>query len=89
MIGRGNSSGGRGIYRGGGTGNVVVAAAEAGSSDKSLLVYIGTYTGAKSQGIYVARFDPASGRLGSPSLAAKSTVLLTKSLIPAPLPLAW
>jgi 6-phosphogluconolactonase len=36
------------------------------------LVYFGTYTGAKSQGIYVSRFDPATGRLGAPELAAKS-----------------
>ena len=28
------------------------------------LVYFGTYTGAKSQGIYVARFDPATGNGG-------------------------
>src|SRR5216117_1598826 len=39
---------------------------------KEFLVYIGTYTGAKSKGIYVARFDPASGRLGAPELAAES-----------------
>jgi len=37
------------------------------------LVYIGTYTGAKSRGIYVARFDPASSRLGPPELAAESS----------------
>jgi len=35
-------------------------------------VYFGTYTGAKSKGIYVARFDSASGRLGAPELAAES-----------------
>ncbi len=34
-------------------------------------VYIGTYTGGKSEGIYVARFDPATGSLGAPELAAK------------------
>jgi len=33
-------------------------------------VYIGTYTGAKSKGIYVSPFDPATGRLGAPELAA-------------------
>lgn len=37
------------------------------------LVYFGTYTGAKSKGIYVARFDPATGRLGTPELAAETT----------------
>ena len=33
------------------------------------LVYFGTYTGAKSKGIYVSRFDPATGRLSAPELA--------------------
>lgn len=47
------------------------AAAQTPPSDNSMLVYIGTYTGAKSQGIYVARFDPATGRLSPPELAAK------------------
>ena len=37
------------------------------------LVYIGTYTGATSRGIYVARFDTATGRLGPPELAAESS----------------
>ena len=36
------------------------------------LVYFGTYTGAKSKGIYVARFDPASGKLSAPELAAET-----------------
>jgi 6-phosphogluconolactonase len=36
------------------------------------LVYIGTYTGAKSKGIYVARFDSASGKLSEPELAAQT-----------------
>lgn len=35
------------------------------------LVYIGTYTGAKSEGIYVCRLDPATGSLSAPELAAK------------------
>ncbi len=34
------------------------------------LVYIGTYTGPRSQGIYSAWFDPASGTLSTPELAA-------------------
>jgi 6-phosphogluconolactonase len=34
-------------------------------------VYFGTYTGPKSQGIYVSRFDAATGRLGAPELAAE------------------
>jgi 6-phosphogluconolactonase len=36
------------------------------------LVYFGTYTGAKSQGIYVARFDSATGSLSAPELAAET-----------------
>ncbi len=36
----------------------------------SLLVYFGTYTSAKSQGIYVSRFDLATGALSEPTLAA-------------------
>ena len=27
------------------------------------LVYFGTYTGGKSKGIYISRFDPTTGRL--------------------------
>lgn len=37
-----------------------------------VIVYIGTYTGAKSRGIYVARLDLATGRLSAPELAAES-----------------
>src|SRR5204863_9244771 len=39
---------------------------------KEFLVYFGTYTGGKSKGIYVSRFDSLSGRLGAPELAAES-----------------
>lgn len=42
-----------------------------GSSAKECLVYFGTYTGPKSQGIYVARFDSATGKLSEPQLAAE------------------
>jgi 6-phosphogluconolactonase len=35
-------------------------------------VYFGTYTGAKSKGIYRARFDPASGSLSQPGVAAET-----------------
>lgn len=35
-------------------------------------VYFGTYTGAKSKGIHVARFDAATGRLSEPRLAAET-----------------
>lgn len=34
-------------------------------------VYLGSYTGAKSKGIYVARFDPKTGSLSAPELAAE------------------
>ena len=34
-----------------------------------MLVYFGTYTGARSKGIYVSRFDPATGQLAAPELA--------------------
>ncbi len=39
---------------------------------KQFLVYFGTYTGARSKGIYVSRFDTASGKLSAPVLAAQS-----------------
>lgn len=47
-------------------------AADAVPADKSELVYIGTYTGAKSRGIYLSRFDAAKGQLGPPELAAET-----------------
>lgn len=37
----------------------------------SVLVYIGTYTGKKSQGIYVSRLDPATGVMSAPELAGE------------------
>ena len=37
------------------------------------LVYFGTYTGAKSKGIYVSKFDSAAGQLSAPELAAETT----------------
>ncbi|MCL5097403.1 MAG: lactonase family protein [Candidatus Omnitrophica bacterium] len=36
------------------------------------LVYVGTYTGAKSEGIYVCHFDEKSGSLAAPILAAET-----------------
>jgi 6-phosphogluconolactonase len=39
---------------------------------KKVLAYFGTYTNGKSEGIYVAEFDPATGKLGEPKLAAKT-----------------
>src|SRR5262245_12314994 len=41
------------------------------SLKKQNLVFIGTYSGAKSQGIYVSRFDSDKGELSSPELAAE------------------
>jgi 6-phosphogluconolactonase len=35
-------------------------------------VYFGTYSGPKSKGIYISRFDPATGRLTAPELAAET-----------------
>ncbi len=35
-------------------------------------VYVGTYTGHGSEGIYVCEFDPATGRLTPPEIAAKT-----------------
>src|SRR5687768_7521274 len=36
-------------------------------------VFVGTYTGKKSKGIYRAEFDPATGKLGTPEVAAEVT----------------
>lgn len=35
-------------------------------------IYFGTYTGAKSKGIYVSRFDSGTGKLSEPALAAET-----------------
>jgi 6-phosphogluconolactonase len=52
---------------------LVSLSANAGSAlSKQFLVYFGTYTGTKSKGIYVSRFDTASGKLSAPRLAANS-----------------
>lgn len=57
----------------GGTLAVAAIAPPAQAADaKKTLAYFGTYTGAKSQGIYVAEFDSATGKLGEPQLAAKT-----------------
>src|SRR5689334_11294529 len=45
--------------------------ANAKASVGPCLVYVGTYTGGKSRGIYVLRFDPATGKLSAPALAAE------------------
>ncbi len=46
--------------------------AVAGESLGARFVYIGTYTGEKSKGIYVAQFDDATGKLSTPQLAAET-----------------
>lgn len=44
------------------------------SDPTQYLAYIGTYTApGKSRGIYVARFDAATGKLGAPELAAETS----------------
>jgi 6-phosphogluconolactonase len=40
--------------------------------DAPMWVFVGTYTGGKSRGIYRLTLDPASGKLGEPELAAES-----------------
>jgi 6-phosphogluconolactonase len=40
--------------------------------ERPIRAYFGTYTGGKSQGIYAADFDAATGKLGGPKLVAKT-----------------
>jgi 6-phosphogluconolactonase len=57
------------------TGSMLPAAAQPGSSQKSkdaLLVYIGTYTSGKSEGIYLYHLDLPTGRLSPRGLAAEA-----------------
>jgi 6-phosphogluconolactonase len=49
-----------------------VMSAEVSATKHQTLVYIGTYTGGKSKGIYAARFDSATGALTTPELAAET-----------------
>src|SRR5690349_1696249 len=42
------------------------------SAETKFSVYIGTYTGKKSKGIYSARFDSDTGKLSAPELAAET-----------------
>jgi 6-phosphogluconolactonase len=44
----------------------------ANAADNAMRVYIGTYTGAKSKGIYVAEFDSRTGKLSTPELAVRT-----------------
>lgn len=47
-------------------------AASASSAAEKFRVYVGTYTGAKSKGIYVAEFDSETGVLTEPVLAVET-----------------
>jgi 6-phosphogluconolactonase len=49
-----------------------VGAAEPASNAREMLVYFGTYTGAKSKGIYVSRLDLQTGKLTPAELAAET-----------------
>ena len=52
-------------------GTLAMAAADQGDEKPTTdLVFIGTYTGPNSKGIYRAEFDPSSGKLSKPVLAA-------------------
>ena len=45
-------------------------------------VYFGTYTGAKSKGIYVSKFDSETGKLSAPELAAETVLKIIASSSP-------
>ena len=49
---------------------LLAAAALSTAAGKTWFAYVGTYTGHGSQGIYVFRFDPATGVTVSGPLAA-------------------
>jgi 6-phosphogluconolactonase len=53
-------------------GLLLAAVAVGAAAAEPLAVYVGTYTGAKSRGIYLARFDPATGELSAPELVAET-----------------
>jgi len=42
------------------------------AAEGEMLVYFGTYSGEKSKGVYVSRFDPKTGKLTPPELAAET-----------------
>jgi 6-phosphogluconolactonase len=52
--------------------SLAAAAPAPEAAPNGLLVYFGTYTGPGSKGIYVSRFDPATGRLTPAELAAET-----------------
>jgi 6-phosphogluconolactonase len=52
--------------------NAGATPAEGTAPAREFWVYLGTYTGAKSKGIYVCRLDAETGRLSVPELAAQA-----------------
>jgi 6-phosphogluconolactonase len=50
----------------------IFAGATVNSFGGGLLVYFGTYTGTNSKGIYVSKFNPDTGNLTAPELAAET-----------------
>lgn len=52
--------------------SVFLSANADGALSNQFFVYFGTYTGAKSRGIYVSRLDTTTGKLSAPVLAAES-----------------
>src|SRR5690348_9652546 len=57
---------------GGGFGYFSAMATDTQATPRSLRAYIGTYTGAKSKGIYLAKFDSVTGTLSQPVLATET-----------------
>jgi len=51
---------------------LAIAAMAGAAGNPAYFVYVGTYTGHGSQGIYVYRFEPATGELSSLGLAART-----------------
>lgn len=53
-------------------GSVFIASISAAVAASDYWAYIGTYTGAKSKGVYAARYDARTGKLGEPRVAAET-----------------
>jgi 6-phosphogluconolactonase len=51
---------------------LLVSAGTHAFAEKSMFAYIGTYTGEKSKGIYLAHFNPEEGELSPPELVAET-----------------
>ena len=52
--------------------DAALAVRQDSASSRNTRFYIGTYTGAKSKGIYVSSLDPATGKVSPPELAAET-----------------